>query len=149
MCRAILILLGWSCALAVSAAPTPQPESTEIATLLTQLETSGCEFNRNGIWYGAAAAKAHLLFKLGAAGALQSSEQFIERVASTSSMSGQAYLVRCEISAPIRSDRWLIARLKEIRASPPLEGAPTQVSPTHEQAQQDALAPDDPFAPPS
>src|SRR5512144_416989 len=79
MRRAILILLGSLCALPVSAAPTPPLVGTEIATLLERLRTSGCEFSRNGTWYGAAEAKSHLLLKIGAAGTFQSAEQFIER----------------------------------------------------------------------
>jgi hypothetical protein len=144
----ILVLLGLLCALPVSAAPTPPLVGAEIAALLTRLETSGCEFERNGVWYGAAEAKAHLQLKLGAAGTFSSAEQFIERVASKSTMSGQPYLVRCEISTPVRSDQWLIAQLKEVRTSP-LEDAPTHEGPKNEQAKPEARTPDDPFAPPS
>src|SRR5258705_10613033 len=94
MRRSILVLLGLLCAMSVSAAPTPSLVGAEIAALLTRLETSGCEFNRNGVWYNAAEAKAHLVFKLGFAGSLQSTEQFIERLATKSSMPGEPYLVR-------------------------------------------------------
>jgi hypothetical protein len=148
MRRSILVLLGLLCALPVSAAPPSPLVGTEIAALLTRLETSGCEFNRNGVWYGAAEAKAHLELKSGAAGTFKSAEQFIERVASKSSMSGQPYLVRCEVSTPVRSGQWLTAQLKEIRASP-LEYAPAHELPKNVQVQPEALAPDDPFAPPS
>lgn len=92
----------------------------EFAALLTQLETSNCELEWNGIWYTAANAKVRLLHKLGTAGSLQSSEQCIERVASTSCMSGQPYLVRCETSTPVRGIQWLIERLRKVHASPPL-----------------------------
>ena len=149
MRRAILILLGLLSVLPVSAAPIRLPVDAEIAALLTRLQTSGCEFNRNGIWYGADEAKAHLLLKIGAAGTFRSTEQFIERVASTSSMSGQPYLVRCEISAPVRSDQWLSARLKEVRASSLEGGAASPAVPMNEHVPPETLAPDDPFAPPS
>ncbi len=87
----------------ILAAPTPRSEHAEITALLTRLETSGCDFNRNGVWYSATEAKAHLLRKLDADGSLQNSEQFIERIASKSSVSGRPYLVRCAMSAPTSS----------------------------------------------
>jgi len=60
--------------------------------LLRRLEASGCEFNRNGNWYPAAEAESHLLRKLNYLqdrDMVQTTEQFIELAASSSSMSGQ------------------------------------------------------------
>jgi hypothetical protein len=146
MRRSTVVLLGFLFAVTVSAASTPPTVSAEIAGLLARLESSGCEFNRNGTWYNATEAKAHLLFKLGASGTLQSAEQFIERVASKSSMTGEPYLVRCEISAPVQSDVWLLARLKEVRASPP-ESVPVDTAGPATEPVPEGLGPDDPFAP--
>ena len=144
----ILLLLGMLYAMPVSAA-TPQLVGSEITALLTRLETSDCEFNRNGIWYSATEAKAHLQFKFGAAGSFQSTEQFIERVASKSSMSGKPYLVRCGNSAPVQSGEWLFARLQELRSAP-LEGsASAATAAVAAQLRPGALTPDDRFVPPS
>jgi hypothetical protein len=79
------------------AAPLSAAVRAEIDGLLSRLELSGCEFNRNGTWHTAGDAKSHLLRKLKYledSGAVQSAEQFIELAASTSSTTGQPYLVR-------------------------------------------------------
>lgn len=92
----------------------------DIDALLTRLQTSGCEFNRNGSWYAGAEARAHLLKKLEhleGKDMVSTAEQFIERGASTSSMSGKAYLVRCPRKAPVESAVWLKAELQQVRAA--------------------------------
>ncbi len=90
----------------------------EIDTLLSRLEQSGCEFYRNGDWYSATEAKSHLRKKLQAAGAVNSTELFIDRLASKSSMSGKPYLVRCSGSEPVESKAWLTDQLEEMRTPP-------------------------------
>jgi hypothetical protein len=103
-----------------AAAPLTPAARTEIDALMTKLETSGCEFNRNGSWYSGADAKPHLLRKLKYLedrGAVQTAEQFIELAASSSSMSGQAYLVRCSNAAPVTSATWLLSQLQAMRAA--------------------------------
>ena len=102
----------WSCsdgcAVAACFAAPPPAARAEIDGLLSRLETSSCEFNRNGTWHSATEAKSHLLVKLKYLedrGAVDSAEQFIELAASKSSMSGQPYLVRCANSAPVSEQR--------------------------------------------
>lgn len=93
---------------------------TEIEALLFALQVSGCEFNRNGTWYSAAEAKTHLRRKLAyleRKDKVHSAEQFIERGASASSMSGKPYWVRCEGLAPVESRVWLSNRLMEVRTA--------------------------------
>jgi len=107
-------------AVAATAAPLPQPARAEVDALLNRLQTSGCEFNRNGSWYAGAEAKAHLLKKLDyleGKDMVQTAEQFIERGASGSSMSGKPYLVRCAGKAPVESAQWLKAELQQVRAA--------------------------------
>jgi len=104
---------------ALAAAPIPAVQA-EIETLMNALESSGCDFNRNGSWYTAADAKKHLLQKLAYLNdkiTLKSAEQFIEVGGSKSSMSGKPYLVRCPGATPIESQKWLLLRLNEIRGS--------------------------------
>jgi len=102
------------------AAPLDPAVRAEIDALLSSLEKSGCEFNRNGSWYSAAKAKAHLLLKLDyleGKNAVRSTEQFIDLGAATSSVSGKPYLVRCGNAAPIESKKWLTTRLAALRSS--------------------------------
>lgn len=103
------------------AAPVAPPVRAEIDALLAALQSSACEFNRNGSWHSASEARSHLLRKLEyleKKNAVRSAEQFIELGASTSSTSGKPYLVRCGRAAPVESGRWLSNQLKTIRAAP-------------------------------
>lgn len=90
----------------------------EIEQLFTALESSHCEFNRNGSWHDAKRASAHLrrkydyLLKRDLVG---STETFIERAASQSSFSGKPYSVRCEGHAPISSKSWFLEKLAKLR----------------------------------
>jgi Family of unknown function (DUF5329) len=127
MKRLLLFLLTIIFAAAGSAASLSPPARAEIDALLSRLEASSCTFNRNGTWYPAAEAKAHLLGKLKYLedrGAVQSAEQFIERAASSSSTSGQPYLVKCGSAAPVQSGTWLRSQLEVLRASGRAKSAP-------------------------
>jgi hypothetical protein len=111
----------------VIAAPTPAPVRTEIDALLTGLQSSGCQFNRNDSWYSGAEAKDHLLRKLRyieGRDTIQSTEQFIELTASRSSSSGQAYQVRCDGQASVASQDWLTRQLTVIRGAAGHSAAP-------------------------
>jgi uncharacterized protein DUF5329 len=91
---------------------------TEIAHLLKYLETSGCQFQRNGTWYAPARAASHLnqkyeyLLKKGLA---TTAEHFIERAATESSASGKPYSVKCGDAAAVPSAEWLRAELQRFR----------------------------------
>jgi hypothetical protein len=102
------------------AGPTPAPVRTEIDALLSRLESSGCQFSRNGTWYTGADARTHLQRKLEGAEArttLQSTEQFVTLVASKSSASGKPYMVKCGSEAAVESSRWLGGQLASVRAA--------------------------------
>lgn len=91
----------------------------EINHLLTHLQSSGCQFNRNGDWHDATEATEHLQKKLNYAvdkGAITSAEEFIDQVASQSSLSGKHYQVHCNQAAPQPSGQWLHAELARYRA---------------------------------
>ena len=116
------LVLGGILAVAATAAPLSPGAKAEIDGLMSGLEGSGCEFNRNGKWYSGAEAKAHLLRKLQYLedhGAVQSTEQFIELAATGSSMSGSPYLVKCDGRAPVPSATWLRLELQSVRKSVP------------------------------
>ena len=90
----------------------------EIEHLLTYLEQSGCEFFRNGEWYGAAKAKDHLNEKysyLLKKNLIGEAEDFIRLAAAKSSVSGKPYQVRCQGSKPIASEIWLSEELSRYR----------------------------------
>ncbi len=115
-----LALITLSLMRPASAAPVPPPVRAEIDALIGALQTASCQFNRNGSWHSAAEAKTHLLRKLDyleKKNLVQSTEQFIERGASTSSSSGKSYLVKCGNADPVDSKTWLGGQLKIIRSS--------------------------------
>jgi hypothetical protein len=106
-------------AASAKAAPLPAPARAEVDALLARLQSSGCQFNRNGSWYSGADAKDHLLRKLEyleKKDMIKTAEQFIELGAATSSASGKPYTVKCGAAAPVESKAWLTAELKAIRA---------------------------------
>lgn len=115
----LLMALVTVCGVAF-ADPTPAPVRAEIDAMLNRLETSACQFQRNGTWYDSARAKAHLLDKLGyieKRGTVQSAEQFIELAASRSSVSGRPYQVRCGGAVPVESRQWLRDQLTILRGA--------------------------------
>jgi len=116
--RALLALLLF--ASLAHAAPLSPASRDEIDSLLSKLSASGCQFGRNGSWYTYAEAQAHLRKKLDYLvdkGAVVSAEQFIERAATKSSVSGRAYEVRCGGNPPVPSGAWLFSELQGLRAA--------------------------------
>ena len=98
----------------------PAQSQQEIAHLLQYLESSGCQFNRNGTWYDAVAAKEHINKKyqyLLDKHQLTSAESFIEKAATESSMSGKAYLVKCGSGEASESAAWFRAELQKYRTA--------------------------------
>ena len=127
MRRILLFLLTSAFAAAGIAAPLTGTARTEVDGLMSRLEASACEFNRNGTWYTAAEAKPHLLRKLKYLedrDLVRSAEQFIERAATSSSMTGQPYLVRCGNGAAVPSGTWLLSQLQAIRSAARAPSAP-------------------------
>ena len=111
---AILLILS---PLLAHAEPAPAARQ-EIAHLIGYLTASGCSFQRNGSWHDAAQAAKHLQRKydyLQKRDLVASSEDFITRAASESSLSGTPYQVRCGSAAPVASAAWLKAELAKYR----------------------------------
>ena len=120
MRRLALLLLSVSFAAASVAAPLAPAARAEIDGLLSRLESSACAFNRNGTWHTSAEAKSHLLRKLKYLedrGLVATAEQFIERAASSSSTTGQPYLVRCGNGVPVSSGTWMLSQLQIMRST--------------------------------
>ena len=83
------------------------------------LSTSGCQFQRNGDWHDATEARAHLQRKydyLLKKDKVDTTEQFIQRAASQSSVSGQAYRVKCAGKEQHAAD-WFGGQLRKIRST--------------------------------
>jgi hypothetical protein len=116
----LLVTLSW----AGHAAPSAQAKH-EIQGLMDALATSSCEFQRNGTWHGRDEARKHLQRKydyLLRKDLVDTAEQFIERAASKSSISGRAYQVRCPGQAAQPAAIWFKAKLAALRGS----GAPVR-----------------------
>ena len=92
----------------------------EIGHLLDYLERSGCTMYRNGRWHSALDARAHLEKKyhsIFGKGLVGTAEEFIDRVATASSISGKPYQVKCDGREMVSSAEWLTAELQRLRRS--------------------------------
>jgi hypothetical protein len=117
----ITLLLAFLLSSLLTAAQAAEPAATkvEIAHLFTALEASNCQFNRNGTWYGAKEAAAHLQTKytyLQNLNLVPSTEKFIERAATESSFSNRAYQIKCADNVVQPSAPWFTAALMKYRA---------------------------------
>jgi len=110
------------CLLATLLLPSAVAASTDdtllrtINHLLTYVEESNCVFIRNGKEYNSKEAAKHiktkndtLMFDT------KTPEEFIERAASKSMLSGQPYFVRCVDHSPVPSADWLSKELSNYR----------------------------------
>jgi hypothetical protein len=112
-----VLVLGLMLAPVVRAEPSTSVQ-IEVNFLLGYLEASGCEFYRNGTWHDSKAAQAHLRDKykyVVTRNLVNTTEQFIDRAASESSLSGQPYKVRCNGGAEVASKQWLRDELARFR----------------------------------
>lgn len=117
-----LIALALALAPGIAGAAPNADARREITQLIGSLDGSQCQFQRNGSWYGPADARSHLQRKynyLLKKDMVDSAEQFIERAASQSSMSGKAYRIRCPGQPEQTSAAWFGARLQALRHRTP------------------------------
>lgn len=113
--------------MAAHAGPAAPAVEAEIEALLARLESSRCEFNRNGGWYNGSDARTHLHGKLRALErrtTLRSTEQFIELAGSSSISSGKPYEVQCGGGPAVPSAQWLLKELTALRAGARAASAP-------------------------
>ncbi len=90
----------------------------EINVLLRAVGDSGCAVLRGSSVHTAAEAQRHLNMKyeyLATRSLLTSTEDFIDKAATRSSMTGEAYAIRCGELAPVPTGAWLRARLHRMR----------------------------------
>lgn len=115
----VALALGIACAPAAQAGPSAKAQ-LEIDALMVALEKSGCRFERNGSWYDAVRARGHLQEKydyLRRRDQVDSAEQFIDRAATQSSMSGKPYHVKCPDKPLVTSHDWFVQQLRVVRAA--------------------------------
>ncbi len=104
--------------LSVSAQQLSPQIGAEISRLISFVETSSCQFNRNGSWHSAGEAAGHIRRKYETSldkGLVHSAEDFIRAAASKSSLSGAPYTVQCQGGPVIRCADWLTAELRRSR----------------------------------
>ena len=104
----------------LSQATAASVADVEIGQLLDYLERSGCAVYRNGRWYSASDARAHLEKKyryLLDRELVDTTEDFIDRAATASSMSGKAYQVKCDGREQVSSAEWLTTELQRLRGA--------------------------------
>lgn len=101
---------------ATRAEATPDAKAqAEIDRLLAFVAASPCRFVRSGTEYAGRAARDHLARKLDSVRArISSADEFVDRIASSSSLSGEAYLVRCG-SRELAARAWLSDELARQR----------------------------------
>lgn len=88
----------------------------EIDFLIQSVADSQCTFIRNGREHDAGAARDHLQMKRERGRRhYDSTEEFIERIASRSSWSGKDYWIRCGDAEPETARDWFLSRLKVFR----------------------------------
>jgi hypothetical protein len=119
---ALLALIAAVVLASSSVAAPPPIAQVETDYLLQLVEQSGCEFYRNGSAYDARRAAAHLRDKyaaLNASGKITTAEDFIEKVATKSSLTGRPYEVVCAGHARVTSAQWLRDALVRFRMGGP------------------------------
>jgi hypothetical protein len=113
-----LVLMLGLLSVPVARAEPPINVQIEVNFLLGYVEGSGCTFYRNGTWHDSRTAQAHLRDKynyLAARNLITTTEDFIDRAATGSSLSGRPYEVRCNGGEVVTSRQWLRDELARYR----------------------------------
>ena len=88
----------------------------EIDYLISSVGKGGCTFIRNGNKYTGKDARAHLKSKRRRnAHIIDSTEEFIEKIASQSVTSGEPYLIRCKGEDQQNAGAWFTSLLAQRR----------------------------------
>lgn len=106
------------CVILAPAAQAGEQVDREIDHLLDTVASSDCVFIRNGKEHRPEAAKDHLnLKRRRGAKYFSTADEFIERLASSSSWSGKSYYIRCGSEEKQLASTWFNAVLAEYRGS--------------------------------
>ena len=107
-------------------APAPRmSEQAKIEALIASVQNlKGAVFIRNGSEYDGAKAAEHLHRKLDYAGSkITTAEQFIDKLATGSSMSGKPYKIRFAAGRTVESAVYFREELRKLEAAPPRTAA--------------------------
>ena len=107
--KLLVLALALAAPLVAGAQPSPNVQQ-EVKYLLGYIESSGCDFYRNGSWSDSRTAQGHLQLKydyLANRDKIVTTTDFIEKAASESSLTGTPYQVRCGVNPPVLSRAWL------------------------------------------
>ena len=117
MALSVLMLAG---AGSGAAAAPPPHEQARIDKLIRHVETQkGMTFIRNGTEYSCADAARFLRGKMDSMGAeVSTAREFIDRIATKSSMSGKPYQVRFSDGRQVPAAQFLGDELKRLEAAP-------------------------------
>ena len=108
----ILLASGLGIASTVSAEETPQ----EIDFLISAVAESGCTFHRNGFNYSSQRAAKHLQMKYSRGKKyVATTEEFIDILASKSSITGKPYTITCRDDETEKVRDWLMRNLSYYR----------------------------------
>jgi hypothetical protein len=118
---ATLGVLGWMATAGIGAAAPPLQEQTRIDKLIRHVETQkGMRFIRNGTDYSCEDAAKFLRGKMESMGnEVTTARDFIDRIATKSSMSGKPYHVRFSDGRLIPAAQFLGDELKRLEAASP------------------------------
>jgi hypothetical protein len=95
----------------------PASQRAEVDHLFEFVRTSKCQIERNGKLYAGAAAVEHMQKKYEHfRDEIDSTEKFIELVATRSEASKKPYLIRCDGRSAMPTGDWLLAELARFRA---------------------------------
>jgi len=90
----------------------------EIDHLLSYVESSGCQYERNGSMHTSQEAVEHIKKKYAYfSDDIHSTEDFIQYSATKSRLSGKYYKIHCPNNMPVKSQEWLLMELQAYRAS--------------------------------
>lgn len=93
-----------------------QALTVEVGYLIDSVSESGCEFVRNGKEHTASEAADHLRMKAKRGKRYyDTTEEFIDRIASKSSWSGKPYTIQCGDEPAITAGDWFTRALAEYR----------------------------------
>jgi len=115
----VLILIIVSCFSNIFVAQTKKTTLTEkqkIESLISSIEhLKNAKFNRNGTLYDATTAAKHLRMKLNKAGDdIKTAQDFIDQIASKSSMTGQDYKIVYSDGKEILARKYFYDKLKTL-----------------------------------
>ena len=121
MKRKLLLILLAVCSLSISFGQTQTKkvltEKQKIDYLISSIENlKNAKFYRNGSLYDAKAAADHLRMKMGKAGnRIKTAQDFIDKIASSSYMSGEDYKIIFSNGKEITTNKYLNDKLKAIQ----------------------------------